>query len=74
MQVHPFVYQIYKSSVCFLTSFIVLAWNWPAKFTWWGTVSISANASHPELPCPCMASTSAMLHSALAIALHMAAP
>ncbi|CAK0748964.1 hypothetical protein CVIRNUC_001874 [Coccomyxa viridis] len=37
-KVHPFVYQIYKSSVCFLTSFIVLAWNWPAKFTWWGTV------------------------------------
>ena len=37
MQVHPFCYQIYKSSVCFVTSFIVLAWN-HFIFTWWGTV------------------------------------
>ena len=59
VQVHPFVYQIYKSSVCFLTSFIVLAWNWPAKFTWWGTVSISATVLphlHGFCLCICHAS------------------
>ena len=36
--IHPFVFQTYKSTWCFLTSWLILLWR-PLHFSWLGVVS-----------------------------------
>ena len=38
MQVHPLIFQSYKSLMCFLTSWLVLIYS-PFGFTWWATLA-----------------------------------
>ncbi len=38
MQVHPLIFQSFKSLMCFLTSWIVLLYS-PFGFTWWATLA-----------------------------------